>query len=360
MFISTLYPDLNLTLQTTEEDVKNYFLNKIQPLLDATVSFAVSNSATFSYLTLEKEDGLFEKIKNNPPQCISYKADYHHSKQFEQTFLYDAIQFMTTNINQKEIEQYLALYQHLFNITKDEIIGYTLYFHYTNITYKYEIGLQTLFSQVNSANIDTSNVVYSTTNTDETYNLSHDEINNHEESDDDLDKRFEFYDKSAEVAKDVEIYLVENQFIQMNTPKAEALNIIRDYCEENHSVKKLAKSSYYQQNVFFDKVYADCITKLHTKKTQELFNQAKISPEIMLAKSYEQRLILAKRLFAEEEIQFIDPEKISDMLLRAKRYYEINFIPQKVKELAESNLSHKAIAEQLGISVAKVKKYLPK
>lgn len=349
MIISTLYPDLDLSLQTTKEEIKNYFLAQVRPILDTTVSFAV-NSATCSYLTLVKEHGLLERIKNNPPQCISYQEDYNYSQHFEQTVLYDAIRFMPAEyLNKNDVEQYIELYRYIFNITQDEVIGYTLYLHYPSVTYKYEIGLQVLFS------LEKQDLFESM---EQTSHHEHNTIDENEESDDDLDKRFKFYDESEDVAREVGTYLIKKKFIHIATTQAEALDVIKKYCVDMDRVKQLARYTYYEQDAFFNKVYSYCITKLQSKKVQKLFNQAKINEEVMFAKDYEQRLTLAKSLFTEEDIQFIEPEKISDMLLRAKHYYEINFIPQKVKELAESNMSHKAIAEQLGTSIAKVKKYL--
>lgn len=353
MIISTLYPDLDLSLQTTKEEIKNYFLAQVRPILDTTVSFAI-NSATCSYLTLVKEHGLLEKIKNNPPQCISYQEDYNYSQHFEQTVLYDAIKFMPTEyLDKNDVEQYTELYRYIFNITQDEVIGYTLYLHYPSVTYKYEIGLQVLFS------LEKNDFFESMEQTDhQDLHRECEIIDESEELDDDLDKRFKFYDESEDVAREVGTYLIKKKFIHIATTQAEALDVIKKYCVDMDRVKQLARYTYYEQDVFFNKVYSYCITKLQSKKVQKLFNQAKINEEVMFAKDYEQRLTLAKSLFTEEDIQFIEPEKISDMLLRAKHYYEINFIPQKVKELAESNMSHKAIAEQLGTSIAKVKKYL--
>lgn len=336
MLIETIYPDLELSFETTAEDIQNFLFKKVENALNTTISVEINSIDNEEHLVCFNTPYDFDFLNfvdNNPPQCISYIKHFHYGTGIEDTNLY------CFTLDESETSK---LYKHIFEITKKHLIGYTLYLHYNNVTYQHNIGFHLLFKK---------------------RDMTHEEYD--DEDDDDDDEEYDFYERSAfndkqsEVGRVIETHLLDNNLIQLGMMDKEIMQVIKKHYKEYDCLNEISSHGLYNEQEFLELLHVYCSFGVQNRKCDLLFEQVKDNQDVLMAKNPAQRLILAERLFSKDELKFIDSKYIADMLLRAKHYYEINFIPQKVKELAEQKLSQKAIAEQLHISIAKVKAHLP-
>lgn len=352
MLIETTYPDLNLSFETTAEDIQKYFLNKIQPILDTSVYFEVYNTTPiFNCYSIKNSGDLFQKLKKNPPLHISLVEHYNEFHDFSFSTLHEKMMDLIHDACIEEDEELetkytdaLEVYEKLFDTTKDEVIGYTLFLHYqSSITYRYDVGLHTFFE--------------STLSEDE-----YKQLLDHQKEMKEYQKRDERFREELDIVEQNIIQNIMNDnSIHLSMSDEEVYNIISEYCNRNSDFKKLSSSEHYSDHEedFLYSIYHYCFVYKQDERCKILLEQVKNNPNVMLAKNDEQRFELIEELFSEEDIKLIPKKMLSNVLIHAKSYYEINFIPQKVKELAEQKLSQKAIAEQLHISIAKVKAHLP-
>lgn len=162
-----------------------------------------------------------------------------------------------------------------------------------------------------------------------------------------------------------ETHLLHSDIIKIHTSEKQARPHIENFLNTHQDkLDKIIAHHYLidDKDDLIDSIYNHCNYKLQQQKSEELYNQIKTDPRVMMAKNQDQRIMLAKTLFDNSDIKYLDDSVISRFLLDAKNYYEITFIPQQVQELSRliqdgKKLSQKEISERLGISIAKVKKY---